>query len=115
MFPSGKTSIVYNLLVHRVRAVTSQRSCILGNHSCWRITNGRRAIASKEELKAQAYLNTLEPIVLRRYREKIAVIGGIDPYSIPEKDLGTDLDLLPKVNYGDLWQYLVLTASSLYS
>jgi len=34
------------------RAVTSQRSCILGNHSCWRITNGRRAMASKEELKA---------------------------------------------------------------
>ena len=49
---------------------------------------------------------------MRRYREKIAVIGGIDPYSIPEKDLGTDLDLLLKVNYGDLWQYLVLTASS---
>jgi len=63
------------------------------------------AKASKE------YLNTLDPLVSCRYHDKISVIGGIDPFSILEKDLGIEFDLLLQVSYGDLWQYLVLTAS----
>ena len=35
---------------------------------------------------APTTLNTSNPLVSRRYREKISVIGGIDPFSVPEKD-----------------------------
>lgn len=53
--------------------------------------------------------------VKRRYMDEIEVISSKDPYFLL-KDTSvtwaTDLDLLPKVTYPDVFNYLVLTKSA---
>lgn len=46
-----------------------------------------------------------------RYKEKIASIGGVDPYEIPKVEWTEDKGVLPSITYPDIVNYLVFTKS----
>ena len=52
---------------------------------------------------AQQYREGLEPSVKARYLEKLAIIGGEDPYELGI--LSTDEKLLPAITYPDIVNY----------
>ena len=54
-----------------------------------------------------SYFKSLDAPSKRRYREKIAVIGGIDPYSLSEVEFETDVSKYPPVSNMDIVNYLI--------
>ena len=62
----------------------------------------------KEGLKLP-FKETLEPMQLARYEEKTNILDGADPYE--QKNLSSDVKLLPGVTYPDTIHYLVSTPS----
>ena len=46
-----------------------------------------------------------------RYRKKLSVIGGVDPYKVPGNEWMDDVDLWPAITYIHVGMYLVLTPS----
>ena len=56
------------------------------------------------------YYATLDNTSKARYRENFALCG-FDPYSIKKADFSDDLALLPKIEYPDIVNYLVLQTS----
>ena len=58
---------------------------------------------------AQKYREGLEPSAKARYLEKLALIGGEDPYELGI--LSTDEKLLPAITYPDIVNYLLFTPS----
>ena len=61
---------------------------------------------------AQPYLESLPEDSKARYRSKLELIGGLDPFSSP---LGEPGDVVPPVEACDLVAYLVLQTSFLTS
>jgi len=53
------------------------------------------------------YTSSLDSEAKRRYLDKIAVIGGVDPYTLKKLDSNT----LPAIEAADLTNYLVLGTS----
>ena len=51
----------------------------------------------------------IEPSAMARYLEKLALIGGEDPYELGI--LSTDEKLLPAITYPDIVNYLLFTPS----
>ena len=51
----------------------------------------------------------------KRYLEKISIIGGQDPYVIPDVEWSTNPDMFPSLSYIDIVNYLVLGSSPFYS
>ncbi len=62
--------------------------------------------------KPQTYLEGLPENAQDRYRSKLELIGGLDPFTSP---LGEPVDLVPPVEACDLVAYLVLQTSYLTS
>ncbi len=62
--------------------------------------------------KPQTYLEGLPENAQGRYRSKLELIGGLDPFTSP---LGEPVDLVPPVEACDLVAYLVLQTSYLTS
>ena len=55
-------------------------------------------------------LNLCETVeASKRYSEKIALIGGCDPYSIKKNDLSDDINVYPGITYLDIVNYLLFT------
>ena len=46
-----------------------------------------------------SYFQSLDPPTHKRYREKIELLGQVDPYDIQECDLAEDVESLPEVTY----------------
>lgn len=46
-----------------------------------------------------------------RYREKLKLLDGMDPYEVEKKDWKDDLDLWPAVTHVHACMYLILTPS----
>ena len=46
-----------------------------------------------------------------RYKEKIYVIGGQDPYEIPAESMSKDAEILPSISYPDIVNYLIFSPS----
>ena len=58
-------------------------------------------------------LNLCETVeASKRYSEKIALIGGCDPYSIKKNDLSYDINVYPGITYLDIVNYLLFTQSA---
>ena len=53
--------------------------------------------AMAEEKLMSEYFESLDPPTKTRYKEKIAVINGEDPYLIPDEEVDTDVESLPAV------------------
>ena len=47
-----------------------------------------------------------------RYLRKVRICQGINPYTLKEKDCVTDFDKLPKAEFPDISNYLLLQTSS---
>lgn len=58
------------------------------------------------------YIDKLDPLTLARYRDKLKLIDGIDPYGIRKCDWRADPEGLPDVSYPDIVNYLVHTQSA---
>lgn len=56
------------------------------------------------------YYHSLDDVSKLRYREKVGVCG-FDPYNLKKSDYSEDFALLPKVEYPDIVNYLVIKAS----
>ena len=56
---------------------------------------------------SSSYFKSLDAPSKRTYREKIAVIGGIDPYSLSEVEFETDVSKYPPVSNMDIVNYLI--------
>ena len=56
------------------------------------------------------YYASLDNTSKARYREKVSLCG-FDPYYIKKADFSEDLALLPKIEYPDIVNYLVLQTS----
>ena len=58
-------------------------------------------------------LNLCETVeASKRYSEKIALIGGCDPYSIKTNDLSYDINMYPGITYLDIVNCLLFTQSA---
>jgi len=66
-------------------------------------------MASKSLNQKGPYKDRLEPATKARYIEKLALIGGIDPYDL--KKLCDDVNQLPSLTYPDIVNYLLFTPS----
>ena len=53
------------------------------------------------------YRDSLDHLSGERYDEKIALIGGTDPYEVTKQQLSADAKQLPKVHYIDVVNYLI--------
>ena len=56
-----------------------------------------------------SYFQSLDPPTQKRYREKIELLGQVDPYDIQEYDLAEDAESLPEVTYLDIVNYFLFT------
>lgn len=59
-----------------------------------------------------SHLEHLTNVEKDRYCEKIQIINGTDPYLIPCKKLSSELDGLPDVSWGDIYNYLIYQQSA---
>ena len=57
------------------------------------------------------YIETLYGEALARYKKKLELIDGVDPYQINKKDWSSDEEKLPAISYPDLLSYLLFTPS----
>ena len=70
------------------------------------------AINSKKRLFLPGYQSSLENDDARkRYTDKLAVIGGVDPYDTDRKEWFDDVDLWPSVTCVHIAMYLLVTPS----
>ena len=60
------------------------------------------------------YFQTLTGDAHERYLEKIEIIGGQDPYVIPDTECANPY-IFPSLTYFDIVNYLVLGSSQFYS
>ena len=49
----------------------------------------------------------LSPEVQKRYKEKVDINGGEDPYTVSRKVLSSDPEHFPRVTYPDIVNYLI--------
>ena len=69
-------------------------------------------MGSKNRPFLPGYLSSLENLVAkRRYQEKLALIGGLDPYETVRSEWIDDVDLWPSVTCVNVAMYLLLTPS----
>ena len=58
------------------------------------------------------YLPSLEnAIAKKRYKEKLGIIGGLDPYEIVRSEWVDDIDMWPSVTCVHIAMYLLVTPS----
>ena len=69
------------------------------------------ANAAKSKPKKPMYIETLSGEALARYKKKLELIDGVDPYQINKKDWSSDEEKLPAISYPDLLSYLLFTPS----
>jgi len=65
---------------------------------------------SGEIISMSSYVETLPSEARARYKEKISLIGGVDPFT---DSLGDSTSAVPPINASDLVSYLVLQTSFL--
>jgi hypothetical protein len=61
--------------------------------------------------KAVKYRDSLDQLEKERYLAKLKLIDNEDPYEMAPSDWSTDVNLLPKVTYPDIVNYLVFSPS----
>ena len=54
----------------------------------------------------QQYVDTLDGLSRQRYLDKLRVIGGVDPYTLPSGSWTKDEASFPAVSYPDIVNYL---------
>ena len=69
------------------------------------------ANAAKSKPKKSVYIETLSGEALARYKKKLELIDGVDPYQINKKYWSSDEEKLPAISYPDLLSYLLFTPS----
>ena len=57
------------------------------------------------------YFNKLDPPTLKRYKEKLEIIGNIDPYSAPDSHFSVKIVDFLSICYPDIVNYLVFNPS----
>ena len=60
---------------------------------------------------ASDYMGKLDPPTRKRYKEKLKVIGGVDPYCIEGDDANSTEATIPDITYFDVVNYLVFSPS----
>ena len=60
---------------------------------------------------ASDYMEKLDPPTRKRYKEKLKVIGGVDPCCIEGDDRISREATLPDITYPDVVNYLVFSPS----
>ena len=60
---------------------------------------------------ASDYMGKLDPPTRKRYKEKLKVIGGVDPYCIEGDDANSTEATIPDIIYFDVVNYLVFSPS----
>ena len=58
------------------------------------------------------YSASLEGKSKERYQQKLALIDGVDPYTISKKDWSEKVDDYPSISYPDIVNYLIFTPSA---
>ena len=58
---------------------------------------------------ASDYTEKLDPPTRKRYKEKLKVIGGVDPYCIEGDDANSTEATFPNIIYPDVVNYLVFS------
>ena len=58
------------------------------------------------------YSASLEGKSKERYQRKLALIDGVDPYTISKKDWSEKVDDYPSISYPDIVNYLIFTPSA---
>ena len=53
--------------------------------------------------------NKLDPPTQKRYKEKLEIIGNIDPYSAPDSHFSVKIGNFPSICYPDIVNYLVFS------
>ena len=57
------------------------------------------------------YFNKLDPPTQKRYKEKLEIIGNIDPYSAPDSHFSVKIGDFPSMCYPDIVNYLEFSPS----
>ena len=68
-------------------------------------------MASKASSSKSPYFDSLDEVHSTRYREKLSLIDGLDPYAVAKDSVVFDVDAFPRVTYPDIVNYLVLSPS----
>ena len=55
--------------------------------------------------------NKLDPPTQKRYKEKLEIIGNIDPYSVPDSHFSVKICDFPSICYPDIVNYLAFSPS----
>ena len=64
-------------------------------------------MAASTKAARVAYLDTLDAASKQRYLDKIAIIGGQNPYLLKNDIFSSDPNSLPSISYPDIVNYLV--------
>ena len=64
--------------------------------------------------KPHYYVDTLDGLSRQRYLDKLRVIDGVEPYSLPSSSWTKDEASFPAVSYPDIVNYLIF-GKSFYS
>ena len=51
------------------------------------------------------YFNKLDPPTQKRYKEKLEIIGNIDPYSVPDSHFSVKICDFPSICYPNIVNY----------
>ena len=57
------------------------------------------------------YFNKLDPPTQKRYKEKLEIVGNIDPYSAPDSHFSVKIGDFPSLCYPDIANCLVFNLS----
>ena len=68
-------------------------------------------MASKASSSKSLYFDSLDQVHSRRYREKLSLTDGLDPYAVTKDSVVFDVDAFPRVTYLDIENYLVFNPS----
>ena len=72
---------------------------------------GRMATKPVSKPSPSSYPESLGQLHYATYQAKLALINGLDPYTIPNEAIAYDVQALPKITHGDIFNYLVFSPS----
>lgn len=85
------------------------RACNLSWAAPPPVTCGR--MASELSSSKASYAESLDQLQYATYRDKLALIEGLDPYTVPSEAIVHDVEALPKITHRDIFNYLIFSPS----
>ena len=68
-------------------------------------------MATELSSSKSSYAESLDQLQYATYQDKLALIEGLDPYTVPNEAILHDIEALPKITHRDIFDYLLFSPS----